>query len=954
MQEPSARMMRMLTSTVWLSDRGVLLLDADGRVEWMNPTAERMFVYTTEELLGTPFTEVLFGASADAASELFKQVRDGGKVDGRQVTVRRGDGVLIATVMSVMGLEEGPDYPGGISIIARDVTEENVHIRELARLQDRLRTGFVQATMPQAFLDLDGRIEEINDAMALLLGHDRRALKGEHVLRFLDSDETGNEASRRAIKRALVEGSARYEVAARHHEGHLVFLLVDLNVLTDESGRRRALTIFARDVSDVREAQERLAAQEAFFGGLNRQAWDLAFVTDVRGRLTYVSPSAVQFVGIDPGELVGRGVVRLLHSDDLQRAGEMLRAVLAEPDSVQRALLRLRHRSGEWIWVEATTTNAIDVPAIGGIVANLRDVSTEVTARQDLERSEARHRAIVQTAQEGIIALSPEGETVLANEKLAELVGIPLDQLYELGLWAALEPESARMLHGKLLNRAATGPERYEVSFTDASGGERVLSISATPMSTEASGGIGSLAMVSDVTAQRRAAEELRYQALHDPLTGLPNRALLTDRLEVAAARLQREPDGGLAVIFLDLDHLKLVNDRAGHAAGDALLVEVSRRLQSVLRQSDTVARLGGDEFAVICEETTAEGAIAVARRIQGTFVEPFHVTGSPVRVSASIGLAMSPPNPADDLLRLADTAMYQAKIRSRGSYVIYDSSIAQDEERRRELCGDLRDALTTDAVFLHYQPVVDLEDQRIRGIEALVRWKHPERGMLPALELIAAAQEAGLETELDKLVLRAACMEMGRLVRAGVMGPDSYVSVNISARSASVERIDMLVPGILADAQIGAQQLMLEVTETSIMTDVEHTVRQLRALTELGVRVAVDDFGTGYSSLSYLHRLPLGILKIDRSFVSGLPDDPESSTIVRSVIGLAESLGLHTIAEGIETQEQAAALLQLGCKSGQGFLWSRAVPPAALDDVRDALARLPKNSDSAAGRVLP
>jgi diguanylate cyclase (GGDEF)-like protein len=470
--------------------------------------------------------------------------------------------------------------------------------------------------------------------------------------------------------------------------------------------------------------------------------------------------------------------------------------------------------------------------------------------------------------------------------------------------------------------------------------------ISANPLPTE-DGRVGSLAMVSDVTLERHAQEELRRQALHDPLTGLPNRALLTDRLEVAAARQIRDPSGSLAVLFLDLDHLKIVNDRGGHGAGDALLVEVGQRLQTVLRLSDTVARLGGDEFAVICEDTSTQGAVTVARRIQGMLVEPFQVAGQPIRVSASIGVAVSPPNPAEDLLRLADTAMYQAKARSRGSFVVFDSTFAEAEQRRRELTGDLRDALSTDQVFLHYQPVIDLGNGRLRGIEALVRWDHPTRGMLPALELIAAAQEAGLEIELDRRVLRAACQEMGRLVKAGVMGPDSYVSVNISARSASSERIDALVPEMLEAAGLHAGQLMLEVTETSIMTDVEYTVRQLQALSDMGVRVAVDDFGTGYSSLAYLHRLPLGILKIDRSFVSGLPDDPDSSTIVRSVISLAESLGLHTIAEGIETPEQAAVLRELGCNSGQGYLWSRAVPPAALDEVSAALRRV----DCEAGR---
>ncbi|MCW2806046.1 MAG: hypothetical protein JWQ93_1, partial [Marmoricola sp.] len=437
--------------------------------------------------------------------------------------------------------------------------------------------------------------------------------------------------------------------------------------------------------------------------------------------------------------------------------------------------------------------------------------------------------------------------------------------------------------------------------------------------------------MVSDVTAERHAQAELRRQALHDPLTGLPNRALLEDRLAMAAARRQRSRDGCLAVLFLDLDKLKLVNDHAGHGAGDALLREVGHRLQSVVRETDTVARLGGDEFAVICEDADPEGALLVARRIQQMFEQPFVVPGRPVAATASIGVALSPPHPTDELLRLADAAMYQAKEKRPGSIVVFDSTMATASRRRSELTSALSQALACDETALHYQPIVELGSGELRGVEALFRWTHPVLGKLPALDVMDAAHTAGLEVELDRRVLHSACAQMSRLLGDGVLPRDAYLSVNMSARSAASEEIDVLVPHVLRETGLDPAQLVLEVTETSIMTDVEHTIRKLGVLCALGVQIAVDDFGTGYSSLAYLHRLPLSILKIDRSFVTGVAEDPDSRAIVRTVLSLADALGLHTVAEGIETPEQADALAELGCEYGQGYLWS---PAVSADDL--------------------
>jgi Amt family ammonium transporter len=579
--------------------------------------------------------------------------------------------------------------------------------------------------------------------------------------------------------------------------------------------------------------------------------------------------------------------------------------------------------------VEESVTNLLVDPDVGGLVANLRDVTGEIEGQIALQRSEARYRAIVEGAHEGILVLDKNADTMFANQHIAEMVGYSLAEIHEYGLWCAFDPDDAQRLHQRVLSRAETGPERYELPFRTANGDLRTLNVSASPLHYDE--GIGVLAMVTDVTAERRAEAELRKRALRDTLTGLPNRALLADRLESAAARQTRFATRGLAVLFVDLDDMKRVNDRAGHACGDALLVKVGERLTMAVREVDTVTRLGGDEFAILCEDVDPEDATLVARRVEQAFSEPFVIGSHSFEISASIGVALSPPHAVADLLHLADKAMYEAKERARGTFLVFDSDMALGAQRKSRLADELGRALQSEELVVHYQPIVGLRDGRIEGIEALVRWQHPTLGMLQPLEVLAVARDTGMELQLDAAVLAVACRDMGRLLRDGVLGPESYVSVNLSATSAMSAPLDVTVPDNLQRAGVSPRQLVLEITETSVMADVERTAAKLRSLASYGVRIALDDFGTGYSSLAYLHRLPLDILKIDRSFVSGLPGEGESAAIIRSVLSLAMALGLHVVAEGVETQGQSTALQDLGCYSAQGYLWSTPVPACEL-----------------------
>ena len=438
------------------------------------------------------------------------------------------------------------------------------------------------------------------------------------------------------------------------------------------------------------------------------------------------------------------------------------------------------------------------------------------------------------------------------------------------------------------------------------------------------------LVTVTDVTERNGLERELRHQAFHDSLTGLPNRALMLDRLDQALARRQRHR-GVVGVLLLDLDDFKTVNDSLGHAIGDQLLAIVAERLRIITRQDDTVARLGGDEFVVITDGLTDVDVESAAARIASEIGAPIEIEGRELRIRVSIGIAMARNDTvAGELLRDADVALYQAKARGRGRWVRFDDDLRGAAMARLTLEGELRHAIEDDQFVVHYQPVVSLADGSVEGVEALVRWQHPSRGLVPPGDFLQIAEETGLVSEIGRIVLGEATTQARRWADNGL--GDLMISVNLAARQLGSSRVVSEVAAAIGLAGINPARLCLEVTEHALLKDIDAATAVLRDLSDLGVELSVDDFGTGYSSLVYLRRLPVDQLKIDRAFVSGLPTSERDAAIVAGVISLAHSLGLTVVAEGVEDAELAARLLELGCESAQGFLWSPALPPEELE----------------------
>jgi diguanylate cyclase (GGDEF)-like protein/PAS domain S-box-containing protein len=572
--------------------------------------------------------------------------------------------------------------------------------------------------------------------------------------------------------------------------------------------------------------------------------------------------------------------------------------------------------------------------AAGGVATYATAWNERTLARsaEAMRTSEARFRTVFEHAAVGIALLDDDSRIVDTNPAFSRLVGYSASELRGRQPHDLSPAEDAEAARGMLAEVAADGhSSAAEVRYVRKDG--HVTWGSVTLSRAHGTRDLRLIAMVQDVSHRKALEAELLHQAFHDPLTNLANRSLFRDRVEHSLARASRAPSH-IAVLFLDLDNFKSVNDTLGHATGDRLLSCVAGRLLNATRGCDTVARLGGDEFGVLLEhvQTLADAEI-VAQRITESLRTPIDVGGGrTMTVTTSIGIARAEPgHGSEELLRNADVAMYAAKGRARGTWVMFDPAMHKALVDRVTMENDLGNAITSGQLIIAYQPIVDLDGGAIQGVEALVRWNHPDRGLVAPAQFIPMAEETGLIVPLGRFVLNAACRQGARWNASRVANPLT-VTVNLSGRQLADADLVRDVTHALNESGFEPRCLVLEITESVLMQDTQAALERLKALKSLGVRLAIDDFGTGYSSLSHLQQFPIDVLKIDRSFTEGIPHDANSSALARTIITLGGMLTLRTIAEGVETQAQHDSLRELGCTMGQGFLFSRPVSAAMID----------------------
>ncbi len=634
-------------------------------------------------------------------------------------------------------------------------------------------------------------------------------------------------------------------------------------------------------------------------------------------------------------DLVGGNLDGLLHKD----AAEELRRNFASG------------RSGPWtcntglncrgmciVPVELTAK----VASFGGqpyalLVA--RDVRERMRVEEALRRSEERYRTIADHNYDMECWLSPKGDMVYVSPSSLRVTGYSPETFMAdtVFLDGIIHPDDYTAWRRHMNGMAEYGNQDGEsVDFrlvrADA---EEVWISQATRLVSGSDGkSLGLRFSLRDITSRKRMEEQLTYQSLHDSLTALANRNLCLDRVGQAMGRARRRAGYHFAVAFMNMDRFKVVNESMGHAAGDNLLREVARRLDQELRDLDTVARFGGDEFVLLLEELESPAeAVRIVRRLRDAMAEPFLVSGRTIQTGASFGILLTPDPEGrpEDLLRDANIAMHRAKEAGGGKMKVFNRRMLEHAVQIMTMEGDLRLAVNRNEFFVAYQPIVRLSDGRPAGFEALVRWQHPERGVVPPLEFISLAEETGLILPLGRMVLEQACRDMARWRVDMPSAEPLFMSVNLSPKQFSEPGLASMVAQALDFAGLPPERLKLEITESAIMDDPHRAIEALGRLKAMGVRLSVDDFGTGYSSLSYLQRFPLDYLKVDLSFVRNIHISQEDHEIARAIVGLAHSLGLETISEGVETIRHRDILRALGSEYGQGYLFSRPVPAAEV-----------------------
>ena len=793
-------------------------------------------------------------------------------------------------------------------------------------------------------LDLQGKTTFVNPAAVRLTGWDAEELIGRHqheMIHHTKSDGTPYPSEECPIYTALNDGTIhRVTDEVFWRKDGTSFPVEYVSTPIRERGEIVGAVVLFEDITERKQAEEKLQESEKRFRSLIRNATDLITVLGEDGTIHYESPTVERILGYLPEERIGNNAFDYLHPDDEDSSKATFAEALENPGQVQPPVeFRLRHKDGSWRCMETTRTNLLNDPAVKGVVANSRDITERRRTEEALRESEERFRTAFEDAPIGVALVGLDRSHLRVNRAYCEMLGYTEEELLAKPHPEIIHPddreESADRIQGILVQGAE--PYALERRYFHADG-RVVWSLSNISLVRDSEGEPSHFVCLhEDITERKELEQQLRHQAFYDSLTDLPNRLLFLDRLGHALAREGRE-GGPVAVLLLDLDDFKDVNDSLGHDAGNAVLIEVAMRLRACMRPGDTVGRIFGDEFAILLEAPAGEEeAKRVAQRIEERLREPFRVEGHEVFVKASVGITLgeSAEDKPDDVLRQADLAMYETKRHSKIQHRVYDVSMSTRAVERMNLERDLRQALEREEFEVYYQPKVLLETGAIAGVEALVRWRHPDRGLLAAGQFIQLAEKSGLINQIGLRVLKESCRQLKEWQERypSKLGLPLGICVNLSAREIQQQDLAEKVADVLRETGLDPACLMLEISERTAIEDAEQTIGKLRELKDLGVELAIDDFGTGYCSLVYLEHSLLDVLKIDRVLIHREREDSEEcATIISAMTSMAHSLGLTVIVEGVEEEWQLAKLKEMGCEMGQGYYLAEPLPSESAE----------------------
>ncbi len=898
----------------------VIVVDMDGRIRVLNRGAANLLGYRPEQLRGAHIRQIFPRDENLTTGQLLNSL---GVLEHTMAWLA-ADGTRIDVLAASSFLRDHDNNPVAVVYVASDYTERKRAEGALRESEHRYRTLFELNPLPMWVYDFESlRFTDVNDAAIRHYGYTRSEFMRMTIRDIRPAEEL------QKMEQALAAASPRRGPSHFRHvrkDG----TVIDVEVTSFEfvSGGRRSRLAIAQDITARMRADEELRRSEERYRELFENANDIVYTHDLDGTVTSINLAGERVSGYSRDEIVGTSIQDLVVPEHRERAAEAMAKKLRGEASSTFYEVEMRAKDGRRIPLELSTRLIYR----DGIPVGVQGIGRDVTERK---ASEARYRLLFERNLAGVYRSTPDGTILDCNDACARLFGYDSREEF-LGANANDfyfdDRERERIVQMLREQRQSTN---LELRLRRRDGATVWVLENVTLRDEDVMEGT-----IIDITDRKRAQEQVEYQAYHDSLTGLPNRLLFRDRITVALAHARRS--GRLsAVMFLDLDQFKLVNDTLGHTAGDRLLQAIGARLVNCVRAEDTVARMGGDEFTVLLADVAdRRGATVVAQKVLEAVRHPVTIDEHELYVTTSIGIAVFPEEgiDAESLLKNADSAMYRAKELGRDNFQFASAAESQPAETRLAMERALRRALERNELVVHYHPMVEIATGRVVGAEALLRWQHPDRGLVQPEEFIPLAEETQLIVPIGAWVLRTAIAQMKVWHDAGHAW--LRVAVNLSPRQFQDRELAATVEQILAETNFPPQYLDLEITESTAMQNAELTLAILSRLKEMGIRISIDDFGTGYSSLSYLKRFPIDTVKIDQDFVRDLT--PDDAAIITAVISMARALNLRVIAEGVETEEQLAFLRREQCGEMQGFLYSEPLPAEEFERALRAMLRVP------------
>jgi diguanylate cyclase (GGDEF)-like protein/PAS domain S-box-containing protein len=912
----------------------ILFVDEHGKVRSANPQAMHIFEQTLDELVGGEVAALVASDEIFVLEEtIARAVASPGKAQKlNQLRLNNpGDSIIEAQVISLAA----SSGQAGVVITGREITEYLQSINRLRASEARFSRIFHAS--PDAILILrnnDGTIIDFNAGFTKLLGYTReQAIGNQNLLPNIWADPK----ERDRINAALEQNGEGAFHGARLLDADNRMLHVDISLRYIEIEAEICVLLIARDISEEVRAQEALHESQNKFSRVFTHSPDgIVIIRQRDGIIVDINDAFVKSSGYRKSELLNRPVTELdIFVDDGSRAAA--RNLLSREGSYTNLEVMFRTRSGSQI-PSLVSATSIQLGNEACTLCIARDIRMQRLTEERLRESEIRFRGTFENAPIGILLADINGQIFEANLFAAELLDYRQEKLPGMRL-ADLVPGEDRVFLKETLERLIHGTEstsRSERRMIRQDGTEIWTNFHAVIQRGEDSDTAYVIVQIADITETKNSQKRMERLAFYDTLTGLANRTLFHERLLHAIEHARRR-NASAALMYLDLDQFKRVNDTLGHEAGDQLLKEVSQRLQDCVRKEDTVGRSGGDEFTILLYDITSPSdAGLVAEKILQRLREPINLSGQPLVVTTSIGITIIPAdgNAPNELMKNADLAMYRAKERGRNNYQFYSEEMNTNASSRLRMEYEIRTALINNEFELFYQPKVRLTDQRIVGMECLIRWDHPTRGLIGPNEFIQVAEETGAIVDIGNWIIRSAC-EAGRIL-SEINGTPIYTAVNISPRQFRDPNLVQTIQRALRQTKLNPNFLELEITETMLMHDIDVALVTLNRLAQLGLRFAIDDFGTGYSSLNYLKKFPINTVKVDRSFIMDIPEVQDDMEITAAVIAMAHRLQMEVVAEGVETAQQLHFLQGQACDYGQGYLFSR---PVSFENFKKLLA---------------